>query len=159
MDDAFRHLHMPPELACEFLGVFSRLEYALKATIYGTENEGRVEACWDRFANDIDEAFRQIAHDEFKAAVDYLLGQPPRKQVRREGALTFQEQTVDKNQTIAQQILLMVRTVRNNLFHGGKYLPVGEIETGRNEVLVSHSLEVLRRCIYLNEAVRQSCEQ
>ena len=34
MNDAFRHLHMPAEFAGEFLAVFSRIEYALKATEY-----------------------------------------------------------------------------------------------------------------------------
>lgn len=37
MSDPFRHLHMPAELACEFLAVFSRMEYALKATEYASE--------------------------------------------------------------------------------------------------------------------------
>lgn len=32
MNDAFHHLHMSAELACEFLAVFSKMEYALKAT-------------------------------------------------------------------------------------------------------------------------------
>ncbi len=32
MNDVFRHLHMPANLVCEFLAVFSRMEYVLKAT-------------------------------------------------------------------------------------------------------------------------------
>ena len=159
MSDAFRHLHMPADLACEFLAVFSRMEYALKATRYASENEGKVAACWDRFANDIDEAFRQVADNEFIGAVDYLLTHPPRKQVRQNGVLTFQNQAIDRNQRRAQQALLMVRTVRNNLFHGGKHLPNGELERGRNYELVRHSLIVLRHCVQLNELVRQCYDQ
>ena len=34
MNDAFRHLHMPVEFAGEFLAVFSRMNYAFKATEY-----------------------------------------------------------------------------------------------------------------------------
>lgn len=45
----------------------------------------------------------------------------------------------------------MIRTVRNNLFHGGKYLPDGEIEAGRNELLVKYSIIVLLASIKLNE--------
>ena len=159
MNDAFKHLHMSPELACEFLAVFSRMEFALKATEYASDNEGGVVACWDRFANDIDEAFGKITDNEFNAAVDYLLAQAPRKQVLKDGVLTFQDQAIDQNQRRAQQALLMVRTVRNNLFHGGKYLPGGEKEQGRNEVLVRHSLTVLRHCVRLNENVRQCYER
>ncbi len=159
MDDAFRHLHMPAELACEFLAVFSRMEYALKATDYASENEGKVTASWDRFANEIDEAFGQVADEEFSAAVGYLLAHPPRKQVRKDGVLTFEDQAIDENQRRAQQALFMVRTVRNNLFHGGKHLPDGEREQGRNQELVQHSLTVLRHCIRLNERVRQCYQQ
>lgn len=159
MNDAFRHLHMPAELACEFLAVFSRMEYALKATVFATENEGKVTAPWDRFANEIDEAFAQVTDEEFAAAVDYLLTHPPRKQVRKDGVLTFENQVIDENQRRAQQALLMVRTVRNNLFHGGKYLPAGEVETGRNRQLVECSLTILKHCIGLNELVGRCYEQ
>ncbi len=159
MNDAFRHLHMPAELACEFLAVFSRMEYALKATDYASENEGKVTASWDRFANEIDEVFRQIADEKFAAAVDYLLTHPPRKQVRKDDVLTFEDQVIDENQRRAQQALLMVRTVRNNLFHGGKHLPDGEMELGRNHDLVQHSLTVLEHCVRLNAVVRQCYEQ
>jgi len=159
MSDAFRHLHMPADLACEFLAVFSRMEYALKATRYASDNEGRVTASWDRFANDIDEVFGQVTDEDFTIAVNYLLTQPPRKQVRQGDILIFEDQVIDEDQRRAQQTLLMVRTVRNNLFHGGKYLPDGEVEQGRNHELVQHSLTVLKQCIPLDELIRQCYEQ
>ena len=65
---------------------------------------------------------------------------------------------MDSNQARAQQTLLMIRTVRNNLFHGGKYLPVKEVEEGRNEQLVSCSLIVLNFCIALNREVQHNYE-
>ena len=155
MDDVFRHLQMPAELACELLAVFSRMEFALKATDFASENEGKVSASWDRFANEIDDDFKQCTSKNLTTAVDYLLTHPPRKQVRKNGVLTFDDQVIDNKQTEAQQTLLMVRTVRNNLFHGGKYLPDGEREQGRNEELVQHSLTVLKHCISLNKRVMQ----
>jgi len=155
MSQVFRHLHMPAELACEFLAIFSRMEYALKATDYASQNESKVIASWDRFANEINETFGQVSDEEFATAVDYLLQHPPRKQVRRNSVLTFEDQVIDKKQKRAQQALLMVRTVRNNLFHGSKHLPDGEMEQGRNQKLVQNSLTVLRHCIRLNERVRE----
>jgi hypothetical protein len=157
--DAFQHLHMPPELACEFLAVFSRMEYALKASIqYASGNADGVQANWDRFANDIDKQFLAIDDKEFETAVDYLLDSPPRKQVLKNSAIEFVDQAIDKKQAKAQQTLLMVRTVRNNLFHGGKHLPLGEKEAGRNAQLVSYSLIILRHSIPLNDLVRQHFE-
>lgn len=159
MNEAFRHLHMPWELACEFLAVFSRMEYALKATPpYARDAGSTVEAWWDRFANDLDSAFRAIPDETVGAAVDYLLSHPPRKQVVRDGAVAFVDQTIDAKQAKAQQVLLMVRTVRNNLFHGGKHYPDGELEPGRNELLVSHSLTVLKCFASLSEPVKHSYE-
>lgn len=114
---------MPPQLACDFLGVFSRMEYALKASIkYAFGNGKEVKANWDGFANDIGKQFSAIDDKEFKDAVDYLLNHPPRKQILENSILRFADQEIEKKQTTAQQTLLMIRTVRNNLFHGGKYL-------------------------------------
>jgi hypothetical protein len=157
MDDAFRHLHMPGTLACEFLAVFSRTEYALKVSGYAI-GTNKVEAWWDRFANDNEAAFNAIKEQIFCDAVNYLLTSPPRKQVLNGNVLTFANQVIDKKQGNAQQVFLMIRTVRNNLFHGGKFLPYGEHETGRNEKLVASALTVLKRCLSLNATVQQSYE-
>lgn len=153
MNHAFRHLHMPQELACEFLATFSRIEYALKAAGYALDAGGRVAANWVRFANEIDEKFCEIADDQFTSAVDYMLSYPPRTQVLRDGRMSFADQVIDKKQKRAQQTLLMVRTVRNNLFHGGKHYPEGEGERGRNERLVSHALTILQHCAALHRDV------
>jgi hypothetical protein len=159
MNEAFRHLHMPPELACDFLAVFSRMEHALKATgTYAMDSGGKAAAKWDGFANAIDEPFRAIGDAGFIAAVDYLLTRPPRKQVFENGAVRFVDQAIDTKQRKVQQTLLMIRSVRNNLFHGGKHLPGGEMEPGRNRLLVSHSLTVLNHCIPLDADVRQNYE-
>jgi len=159
MTDAFRHLHMPPELACEFLAVFSRMEHALKAGGFADGGENGIEPAWDRFANEIDSAFGKVGDKAFKEAVHFLLSKPPRRQVKKNGAIDFDDRKIDKAQTRTQQTLLMVRAVRNNLFHGAKHLPSGEREAGRNEALVSHALTVLNYCIPLHEDVRRNYEQ
>lgn len=126
MTGAFRHLYMAPELAFEFLALFSRIEYALKATgRYANGSDAGVSANWDLFANEIDRAFCAISDEQFVSAVDYLLRHPPRKQILVGSTLTFADQHSDHRQARAQQTLVFVRRVRNNLFHGGKYLPDG----------------------------------
>lgn len=158
MSEAFRHLHIRPELACDFLATFARMEYALKAAGYANGDENRVEAAWDRFANDIDPALCALAERDasLKESVSYLLGNPPRKQVLRGGTLEFIDQRIDRNQTKTQQALLMIRTTRNNLFHGGKFLR--EREAGRDERLIQSSLAVLLRCIPLQDGVLRNYE-
>jgi hypothetical protein len=108
-----------------------------------------VQAAWDRFANNIDAAFCNIADREFQNAVNFLLKEPARKQI-----LTgFGPRICDPNQTKAQRTILVVRTVRNNVVHGGKIQPEGEKETGRNEKQVACSLTVLRNVADLNGKV------
>ncbi|UEX76290.1 hypothetical protein [Sediminicurvatus halobius] len=160
MDNAFRHLHMPGELACEFMAVFARMEYALKATRFAVGNGGIVSASWDRFANEADELFHAESREDLRDAVEYLWESPPRKQVLTENnGVKFCDFVIDPQQRELQQLLLMIRTVRNNLFHGGKHLPDGEMEPGRNEALVRSSLVVLRTCAQLVEDVRESYER
>ena len=149
---------MPPELACEFLATFSRMEYALKSTGYAIGDDKKVNPDWDKFANEIDEAFERITEPELVEAKKYLLSNPPRKQTLAGHKITFIDQTIDVKQRTSQQLLLMVRTVRNNLFHGGKYLPEGEHEPGRNKLLVKHALTILLACSKLNDEVRSSFE-
>lgn len=160
MDNAFRHLHMPSELACEFLAVFARMEYSLKATRFAVGNEGGVSANWDKFANEADKHFHAEASEELSGAVEYLWKSPPRKQVLTEDhRVKFCDFVIDPGQRELQQLLLMVRSVRNNLFHGGKHLPDGEMELGRNEELVRSSLLVLRECSQLVAEVLESYER
>lgn len=158
VQDMFRHLHMPPELAIQFMAVFSRTEYALKVTTYAVGNESKVEANWDRFANTVNDALLAIADADVIAAREFLLANPPRKQVLSNSKVDFKDQVIDTAQRPTQQVLLVVRTIRNNLFHGGKYLPNGEQEPGRNKELVTHALRVLVACSTLDEDVHFSFE-
>ena len=142
MDETFFNIEVDPKLICNFLAVFSRMEYSLKATEeYICGSEKKVEPKWDSFANDINEIFLQIKDEdaELKSAVDYLIKYPPKKQIIDDGKLIFQERKLEKGQKLTQQILLMVRTIRNNLFHGGKYY---KNTKDRDLLLIKHSLKI-----------------
>ena len=78
---------------------------------------------------------------------------PPKKQVLKNGKLVFIDRTIDDKQKRTQQILLMVRSVRNNLFHGGKYHEHEDYQTERNELLIKHSIKILSECVKINEDV------
>ena len=158
MTHPFEQLYMPQELACEFLAVFSRFEYALKSTAYALGGANHVTPDWDLFGRHIDERFRASSNEKIADAIDFLLKHSPRKQVLVDGRIRLRDCPPDRNLPQAVQVLLMVRRVRNNLFHGGKYLPDGETEAGRNECLVSCSMQVLKYCLDMVPEVRVSYE-
>ena len=146
----FFNIGVRPELICEFLAVFSRVEYSLKETIiYASGDSNVVNASWDTFANDIDEIFLSVDNLKLKQAIKYLLENPPKKQVLENGELLFKESEIDNNQKKTQQVLLMVRRVRNNLFHGGKY----GVNNDRDEKLIEYSLKVLTECVKIKSNV------
>lgn len=151
MNDYFRQMQIAPELGAKFIETFARMEYALKASgDFADGGADGVSAAWDRFANAIDTGFGAVTDKEFQVAVHFLLSEPARKQI-----LTgFGPITLDPKQTTAQRTLLVVRTVRNNIVHGGKIQPEGEYEKGRNEKLTASALTVLRYAAELNDKVK-----
>ena len=152
------HLHLSPGLFLEFLTVFSRAEYALKTAKYH-EQAPHVTPSWDRFANHINTDFRLITDTEFLEAVNYLMTNPPGKQVIEDGELRFRPTDVDPDQTRAQQVLGLVRRVRNNLFHGGKFVTAEQDNNHRNHRLIEASLTVLKRCLTLDPEVHSRYER
>ncbi len=149
---------MEPRIACDFFSIFSRLEYALKAAGYRRGDADRVIPNWDKFGKDHDARFDPAVSTELGSAVEYLLARPPKKQVLVDGVLGFADSELGEGMKTLPRLLVYVRRVRNNLFHGGKHLPEGEQEPGRNETLVLSSLSVLKACVPLNENVRSAFE-
>jgi|SRR5882672_10693945 len=118
MED-FHQMNIPPKRGTAFLQMFARFEYSLKASSEFAEGDAKeIRAAWDKFANAIDGAFRAIADKSFQESVQFLLAAPARKQ----GMMGFQPLVIDPAQTEAQRTLLVIRTVRNNVIHGGKNL-------------------------------------
>lgn len=134
-------LNIPRELTLEFLGTFARFEFALKKAGYVEGDERRASAAWDAFANDV----AKLEPSVLTSALDtcpYLLQHPPKKQTLRDGRLHWVERQGTSGSKIGDA-LLSVRTVRNNVFHGGKF-PDGPIaEPLRDERLIRECLALL----------------
>jgi hypothetical protein len=146
-------------LAFRLFREFSRFEYALKAGGYLVRDDGNAEPDWDRFARDIHPAFdRALGGNRLlRAAVAELMRRPPKKQVVRAGRLVWED--VPAGGVVATQaVLIHVRRVRNNLFHGGKF-STRWFDARRSERLIRWSLRVLRACLDLSPAVRAAYEQ
>jgi hypothetical protein len=156
MSNYFRFMHVPEELGNTFIDVFTRMEYALKASgEYADGNADSVRPAWTRFANAIDAPLRALQDRELQSALEYLRESPVRKQTKR----GFGRLPLDSKQSETQRTMHVVRTVRNNIFHGGKIQIKGEVEKGRNEKLVSACLTVLNHASGLIPAVRTKFQE
>jgi hypothetical protein len=142
------------ELIMQFFMYFARTEYALKRAGYTRGDERKVEADWDRFAANMQDKFDPSMSKELTSAVEFLFDNPPQKQVLKDGNLDWVDSGCGSNRDLSC-LLVLVRRVRNNLFHGGKFplRPVSDVS--RNERLLQNSLLVLGAVLQLNPQVNQ----
>ncbi len=138
------HRHLD-ELAGKLFRVFSRTEYSLKAAGFNN-GDGPAEANWRKFALAVEELIANPASDELKESIEMILNKPPKKQVICNGVIEWQdsEPTTDSQ---ADKLLLYVRRVRNNLFHGGKFSGDYWFAPERSEALLESSLVILSSCV------------
>jgi len=151
MNRLFPQLPFPERLALEFLGTFARCEYALKESGYATGGAKEVKADWDTFARKVDARFQRMADKGLWSAMNFLLTEPPRKQVLTNGRVHWTASPPSKKLKKTEQVLLMVRRVRNNLFHGAKVWSPEYSNRARDINLIRASLIVLQHCMQLDE--------
>ncbi len=140
------------DLLLEFFLSFARFEYALKSTGFFVRRPEEplrppaAEPDWDRFAVSLRDRFDRRRSDDLMEACRYLSESPPNKQVIINHAPAW-ETPVRGTKSEIEFILRMVRTVRNNLFHGGKHNIDVHESIERTELLLKHSLVVLEECL------------
>jgi hypothetical protein len=139
------------DLAKELFRTFARFEYALKEVGFHM-GEGDATPDWRRFALSIEQELEQPQHNELAAAIEFLLAEPPNKQMVRNGALSWEAAPPQTNSR-ADLVLIYVRRVRNNLFHGGKF-NVHWFDRDRSGRLIENSLIILRAALAASPAVR-----
>lgn len=141
MATIIEQFHIPKELTVEFMGTFARFEYALKRAGYVEGNEKSVAAAWDRFGHDMASVSPEMMKP-LLASCMYLQSHPPKKQVLENDQLIWKQRGASGG-SATEEVLLSVRTVRNNVFHGGK-VPEGPItDPLRDEQLIKDCLAVL----------------
>lgn len=155
----FACLPFPEALALRFLGTFARFEYALKLSGFAKGNSNSVEANWSAYARAVDDHFCELTDQAFCSAVSYLLDKPPRKQVLKDGHLSWKDSPPNAKLPKAEQTLLMVRRVRNNLFHGAKVWSMERGDRGRDISLLKAGLIVLEHCSRIDTDVQFEYER
>lgn len=106
------------ELAFDFFYWFSRFEFALKENGYLVSTVGGVRAQpdWNRFVVE-----HQDHYEPSQAACALIAAKPLRQIVGEDGGLTFGEVPFPPGAPELRQVVGLAKTVRNNLFHGGKH--------------------------------------
>jgi hypothetical protein len=138
------------ELCMSFFEKFSRFEFAMKKAGYAKGDNNGADADWHKLFenNEMQKLFNDsnmIEDNDLKNAVKFLLDDPPGKRViRQDGSLDFRKtQQTEKN---AQKLSVYVRRVRNNLFHGDKF--IGDCnDWDRDSTLLKSVLTILDACL------------
>lgn len=149
------------ELVLQFFVTFSRFEYALKRAGF-LKDKKYAEADWQRFAREKGDALVDgVTDTEFTKARSFLLWEPPQKQVVEATgrSLRWQENPRRSGENDAEYLLRLVRGVRNNLFHGGKY-PTQAVSGKRlrNSKLLQACVTILEKCLSLDADVKRFFE-
>lgn len=147
-----RHPHLD-DLATQLFHVFSRTEYALKVSGFNN-GDGDAKANWKDFALAVENLIANPSSQELRGAIDFIFSAPPMKQVIVGGMIQW-EGSVPPTNSRADKLLVYVRRVRNNLFHGGKFNGHW-FEPERSELLLRHSLVILSSCVESVDVVREA---
>jgi hypothetical protein len=140
-------------LCYEFFIEFARNEFCLKMTGF-TQGEGTAKADWNLYATEVEDIITAPGNTELAGAIDYILTHPPKKQFIKDGVLIWDESPVH-SRSKAQQIFLLIRRIRNNLFYGGKFNGRW-FEPERSELLMQHALQILKACAMSHAGVREA---
>lgn len=161
------------ELLLEFFLTFSRFEYALKDSgLFKAPNNNAIksfkekgilpeaEPDWNSFAISLQDVFRTDRTEALKQACEYIWDSPPMKQVIiiNDGIAWKTPLRPDSVQELVF-LLRVVKCIRNNLFHGGKYNIEVHEDTKRTEMLLRSSLVILEECLSLATQVRQAFDK
>ncbi|MBP6242362.1 MAG: hypothetical protein KA389_06085 [Hydromonas sp.] len=145
--------HSPDSLlAWEFFIFFARFEYSLKRkSEYLMHKNADAKPNWDKYASDVNGDFISMESKELDDATTYFIETPPCKQITKDGELRWSDpQKWNRKEPKLIWLLGVVRTVRNNLFHGGKYPLVLVREPSRDSELIKHALVILQHALSLN---------
>ncbi len=150
-DDFFTQLHVDKTLVGDFFIIFARFEYALKRAGFTNGSADGVSPDWMKFASSLKEDFNPNKSNDLQDAVAYLDTYPPKKQVLAGKVLSWQDNVKQDNEPTLIWMIRLIKTVRNNLFHGGKF-SYGEIrDPSRNALLLESALTILYECLDLSE--------
>ena len=144
-------------LVYNFLVAFSVFEYSLKELGLASQSGNYLKIKWKSFVDGISSDFENIENlpNQLQDAINYLFEHSPREQFFNGRNIEWKATSQDVTETNARWLLRILKTVRNNLFHGGKY-PYDPI---RDTDLLQSCLIVLMYWAELKPEIRDVFEQ
>lgn len=137
-------LGVEEEVVMEFFVVFSRFEFALKKADYLRRGRDSIALPdWTDFESKYEDVFNPRREPQLNEACDYLYQNPPMRQVVVDKKLDFEIDPGLEERSWFKRATLAVRTVRNNLFHGGKFPNSGVVDDPARKT------KLLRMCLRL----------
>lgn len=126
-------------LAFDFFYWFSRFEFALKeARFLKSEKVGaKAEADWDDFIA------KYSSDYQLTPAAEALITAKPQRQIVGVAEVNFGDVCFDPGTSDLKRVVVLARTVRNNLFHGGKHGSDYWDQPARMQMLLSTTINVL----------------
>jgi hypothetical protein len=151
------NISVKKDLLLDFFLTFSKFEYALKNSRFKRRaRHGGAEPDWIGFINVVVSKFNQNENLSLKEACTFYLDYPPRKQVLFQDDLSWETQSPKTNESEEAFILRMIKTVRNNLFHGSKHNIGLHEDSKRVTLLLTHALEILNYVSCLENDVSEA---
>jgi hypothetical protein len=160
LERAYQHIDFDRELVFKFFISFSIFEKVLKENGFHQErgDSEDIQPDWRRFATTIDEQFTANKslpdNQELRTAIDYLLSNPPEKQVFRGGRIQFIN-SGRSSDSDTEWLAVLIARVRNNLFHGAKF----SYDRPRDTQLIQFSLIILEEWANLNSNVSRALQE
>ncbi len=151
LDQVYDQVNFDRKLVFKFFTIFSLFEHALKKVGFtrASRNGYDIQPDWDRFARAIEENFDPSATAELQNAVDYMLAKPVMRQVQIQEQLEFFSREMPEIQSETVWLSVLIRGVRNNLFHGAKF----SYDPDRDSKLIHASLVILEAWSHCNSRV------
>lgn len=146
------------ELAFEFFREFARCEHCLKVVGLREPKHRDPTADWGAFANEVRSVLETPSPAELKAAVQYYVEHPPKKQIERTDGILDWKEVLPNHKHQSELVLRLVCRVRNNLFHGGKFNGHW-FEPQRSEELMKYALVILKACVAAHPKVQEAYAQ
>jgi hypothetical protein len=127
-------------LAFDFFFFFSRFEFALKEAGYlkSDKPEAAAQAGWGRYTKAFEAQY--VLSAQGQALID---AQPQKQVVAANQDLVFSPVTFKAGDSDLEKVTMLARTVRNNLFHGGKHVAKGWDDPKRMRNLLEVALATL----------------